>query len=74
MITNITTFDKILLFDNTLSESEWQLSPIAFENLQKNGHVRAEYTTRSIFDVTTRILISTKSHSTYKKIPGNSYI
>lgn len=53
---------------------EKQLSPITFETLRKNGHIGAEYTGRSKFDVTTSILISGKPHSTYKKTPGNSYI
>jgi hypothetical protein len=58
-------------------QTEWKekkLSPIAFETLQKNGYIGAEYTARSKFDVTTSFRISNKPHSTYKKTPGNSYI
>ena len=65
---------EYLLRKRQTSWKEKQLSSIAFETLRKSGHTGAEYTLRSTFDVTTRILISTKPHSTYKKTPGNSYI
>ena len=51
-----------------------KLSPLAFRTLKESGHIGAEYTAHSKFDVTTSILISRKPHRTYKKRPGNSYI
>ena len=65
---------KSLLRQRQTQWKQKKLSPVDVRTLKTGGHIGAEYTASSTFDVTTRFLILNKPHSAYNKTPGNSYI